>query len=220
MTLLIFDCDGVLVDSEILHAEIETELGRDLLGIDRDPRTHARLFTGRGLKSLFAAWEGECGHPLPPDIEEEMARRKSHAFTTRLAATPFVAEALDALSAFPRCVASGTPVETLTIALRATGLYDHFAPHLFSSAMVARGKPAPDVFLYAAAGMDAHPADCIVIEDSEHGVRAALAADMDVIGFVGGSHCGERHADTLRGAAHIIRDMRELPGAIARMRAM
>lgn len=219
MTLLIFDCDGVLVDSEILHQEVEAELGRQRLGIDRDPLTHGRLFTGKGLRNLLEAWEEESGRPLPPDLTDEMARRKRDAFTTRLKAIPFVAETLAELSGFPRCVASGTPVPTLHIALTSTGLYDHFAPHLFSSSMVARGKPAPDVFLYAAERMGTSPEDCIVIEDTEHGVEAALAARMKVIGFTGGSHCNDSHAETLRGADHVIGDMRELPAVLKRIGA-
>ena len=217
MTLLIFDCDGVLVDSEILHQEVEAELGREVLGIERDPLTHGRLFTGKGLQNLLAAWEAESGKPLPPGLEDEMARRKRDAFTTRLKAIPFVADALAKLSGFRRCVASGTPVQTLEIALKSTGLYDNFAPHLFSSTMVARGKPAPDVFLYAAEKMRAAPGDCIVIEDTEHGVQAALAAKMRVIGFTGGSHCDASHAEKLRGADGIISDMRELPGILKRI---
>lgn len=215
MTLLIFDCDGVLIDSEILHSEVESELGRELLGIDRDPLTHARLFAGKGLQNLLDSWAEESGTPLPPRVEEEMARRKREAFTTQLRAIPFVVETLENLTSFPRCVASGTPVPTLEVALKAAGLYDQFAPHLFSSAMVARGKPAPDVFLHAAAAMGAHPDSCVVIEDSEHGVRAALAARMRVIGFIGGSHCDAAQAEKLFGAHRIIGDMRELPSVLS-----
>lgn len=217
MTLLIFDCDGVLVDSEILHQEVEAELGREWLGIDRDPLTHGRLFTGKGLRNLLAAWEAESGSPLPPGLEEEMAQRKRDAFTTRLKAIPFVAAALATLTGFRRCVASGTPVPTLEIALKSTGLYDAFAPHLFSSSMVAQGKPAPDIFLYAAEKMGTEPDDCLVIEDSEHGVQAALAARMRVIGFTGGSHCDASHAQKLRGADYIISDMRKLSAVLKTM---
>lgn len=219
LTLLIFDCDGVLIDSEILHSEVESALGGELLGINRDPLTHAQLFAGKGLQNLLAVWAEESGRPLPPQIEAEMARRKRDVFTTQLKAIPYVAETLQALAHFPRCVASGTPVPTLEIALKATGLYDFFAPHLFSSDMVARGKPAPDVFLYAAKVMSTQPNNCVVIEDSEHGVRAALAAGMRVVGFAGGSHCDALHAEKLRGAEQIIKDMRALPDLLGKRRA-
>lgn len=214
MTLLIFDCDGVLVDSEILHQEVEAELGRNLLGIDRDPVAHGRLFTGKGLRNLLAAWEAESGEPLPTGIEEEIARRKQIAFTTRLKPFPFLTETLDILSSFQRCVASGTPEQTLTLSLQTTGLYDYFSPHLFSSTLVARGKPSPDIFLYAAKKMRVSPSDCIVIEDTEHGVDAALAAHMKVIGFTGGSHHDHSSAKRLHHSNHIIDDMRDLPGVI------
>ena len=215
LTLLIFDCDGVLVDSEILHAEIESAIGRDLLGLAYDPQAHARRFSGRGLQSVYSAWEEASGKPLPCDLDAEMSRRKAEAFSTRLQAMPHMAEVLAALAGIPCCVASGTPVPTLEIALRATGLLDYFAPHLFSSDMVERGKPAPDIFLYAATRMGASPDECIVIEDSAHGVQAALAAGMRVIGFVGGSHCDSTHADRLHGADPIIADIRALPAIVA-----
>lgn len=205
------------MDSEILHSEIETTLGRERLGIERDTLTHSRLFTGKGLRNLLAAWEDEWGKPLPADLEEEMARRKSEAFTTRLKAVPFVTEALQALADFPRCVASGTPLPTLELSLKSTGLYRYFAPNLFSSTLVQRGKPAPDIFLYAAERMGVHPADCVVIEDSEHGVRAAVSAQMRVIGFIGGSHCDAHHVDGLTGANCIIRDMRNLPAILEQL---
>jgi haloacid dehalogenase superfamily, subfamily IA, variant 3 with third motif having DD or ED/haloacid dehalogenase superfamily, subfamily IA, variant 1 with third motif having Dx(3-4)D or Dx(3-4)E len=217
LTLLIFDCDGVLVDSETLHQEVEAELGRTLLGIQRDSLTHGRLFIGKGLANLLISWEAEYGAPLPRGIEEEIARRKHVAFTERLKPVPFIVETLDNLSAFRRCVASGTPEQTLTIVLQATGLYGYFAPNLFSSATVARGKPAPDIFLYAAERMQTAPTECIVIEDTEHGVQAALAAHMKVIGFTGGSRYRHTDGHRLKYAHHVIDDMRSLPNTLLEM---
>jgi len=217
MTLLIFDCDGVLVDSEILHAQVECEIGKEVFGIELDPVTHNCHFTGGGLPPVYKFWQQESGKLLPPDIHEMMAQRKNEAFATRLQPIPHIHEALMELTAFPRCVASGTPSATLTVCLRATKLLDYFSPHLFTAEMVAHGKPAPDIFLYAASKMGFDPADCLVIEDSAHGVHAALAAGMKVIGFVGGSHCAPAHAEKLQGAASVISDMRALPATINRV---
>lgn len=214
MTLLIFDCDGVLVDSEILHAQVEAEVGKDLLGIDRDLWEHHRLFTGGGLKRVYDSWEKQIGKPLPFDLDEEMARRKEQAFTTKLTAMPYVAEALRELPGISRCVASGTPLPTLAVALRTAKLYEFFAPNLFSGDMVKRPKPAPDLFRFAAERMGAKPEDCLVIEDSVRGVEAAIAAHMPVIGFVGGSHYLSGEAAKLEGTIRNINDMRDLPALV------
>ena len=214
MTLLIFDCDGVLVDSEILHAQIESDIGREMLGIDRDLLTHHRRFSGGGLKNLYIAWEQELGRTLSPDVDQEMLRRKNGAFSTQLKAIPHVAEALSQLPQIQRCVASGSPLPTLEIALRTTDLYEYFAPNIFSSESVPRGKPAPDIFLFAAQQMGVDPKDCLVIEDSVHGVNAALAAHMKVVGFVGGGHCSPDYAEKLKAANRIIGNMDELPAVV------
>ena len=214
MTLLIFDCDGVLVDSEILHAQIESDIGREMLGIDRDFLTHHHRFSGGGLKNLYIAWEQELDRPLSPDVDKEMTHRKNEAFASQLKAIPYVAEALSKMPEIQRCVASGSPLPTLEIALRTTNLYEYFGSNIFSSESVPRGKPAPDIFLFAAQQMGVDPKDCLVIEDSVHGVNAALAAQMKVVGFVGGSHCLPEHAEKLRGANRIIADMRELPAVV------
>jgi beta-phosphoglucomutase-like phosphatase (HAD superfamily) len=118
------------------------------------------------------------------------------------------------LADFPRCVASGTPLPILRMSLRATNLQDQFGENLFTAEMVTRGKPAPDLFLYAAGEMGFAPEDCIVIEDSVPGVQAACAASMRVVAFTGGGHCLPGHAEKLAGAARIINDMRTLPETI------
>ncbi|MDD3370906.1 MAG: HAD hydrolase-like protein, partial [Alphaproteobacteria bacterium] len=159
MALLIFDCDGVLVDSEILHAQIEVDLGKELLGINRSLWQHHAIFSGTGMENVYNAWARECGKPLPPGLSDEMARRKNEAFEKMLKPIPHMADTLSELTDIPRCVASGTPLPTLEVELRSTGLFDFFAPNFFSSTSVARGKPAPDVFLYAAEKMGADPKD-------------------------------------------------------------
>ena len=127
---------------------------------------------------------------------------------------PIVGEAIAAIG-LPRCVASSGTPEKIRHGLTYAGLYDLLAPHIFSATQVKRGKPAPDLFLFAAEQMRAAPERCLVIEDSVPGVTGAVAAGMTVLGFHGGSHCRPGYGDTLRaaGAAATFDDMRELPGA-------
>jgi beta-phosphoglucomutase-like phosphatase (HAD superfamily) len=121
----------------------------------------------------------------------------------------------------PKCVASSGTPEKIRHGLSRAGLYDRLAPHIFSATQVARGKPAPDLFLFAAGQMQVSPARCLVIEDSVPGITGARAAGMTVLGFHGGSHCGPGHADTLlaAGAVMAFNDMRQLPDLIGRIEA-
>ena len=131
-------------------------------------------------------------------------------------AIPRIHETLDALWDIPRCIASGSGVVSLKHMLSLVGLYDHFAPHIFSSEMVPRGKPAPDLFLFAANKMGVEPKECLVLEDGLAGIQGAKAAGMRVFGFVGGSHCDEGHGARLKdeGAEIVFSDMRELPSLL------
>jgi HAD superfamily hydrolase (TIGR01509 family) len=133
---------------------------------------------------------------------------------------PGIEAVLDGLSS-RMCVASSSSPERLRHTLGLVDLYRRFDPHVFSATMVARGKPAPDLFLHAAAQMGADPAGCVVIEDSVPGVTAAVAAGMTAIGFVGGGHCGTGHADRLRsaGAALVVETMTELLPALTALRS-
>ncbi len=214
MTLIIFDCDGTLIDSEMLHAETETDLIRDKLGLHHDTSDHNRRFVGLGRHHLLSELEKEFGRALPDGFDEELTRRKREAFAQRLRPVPHILETLQQLADMPRCVASNELYETLLVSLQVTGLYDLFVPHIFSAQMVARGKPFPDLFLYAAQKMGAEPKDCVVVEDSAPGVQAALAAGMRVIGYLGGAHCYPGYAERLQGVEAIIDDMRELPRLI------
>jgi HAD superfamily hydrolase (TIGR01509 family) len=139
-------------------------------------------------------------------------------FRQSLAAIKGVAEVLDRLQ-LPVCVASSSTLEQIQRKLELTGLLGRFGEHLFSATMVARGKPAPDLFLYAAQRFATAPDRCLVIEDSPAGIDAALAAGMTAVGFCGGSHCGPEHGAGLksRGAMLVVADMRELAGAIAKL---
>jgi HAD superfamily hydrolase (TIGR01509 family) len=213
--LVVFDCDGVLVDSEPIfnraHADILSQCGYPITAQSVGDR-----FCGISDAEMLAAIEREWGQPLPPDYKERVARLIDAACVAALTSFPGLAEALDRLSA-RICVASSSTPERIRKSLGLVGLLDRFEPHIFSAVMVARGKPAPDLFLYAARALRTEPARCVVIEDSIPGVRAAVSAGMDVIGFCGGSHCPAGHGEVLRrhGAALAIANYRDLPPAIA-----
>jgi HAD superfamily hydrolase (TIGR01509 family) len=211
--LLIFDCDGVLVDSEPLSCALDAELLTQC-GVPYTAAEVARDFTGVSLKDQIARIEAERGVRLPDDFRERLNQALFARFETELKPVEGVRDAILALP-LPRCVASSSAPERIALSLRVTGLAYLF-DHVFSSTQVARGKPAPDLFLHAASRMNARPEDCLVIEDSTAGVQAAVAAGMRVIGFTGGGHCGPDHADKLRqaGATMIVARMAELPAAV------
>jgi HAD superfamily hydrolase (TIGR01509 family) len=212
--LLIFDCDGVLVDSEPLSCRIDAEVLTEC-GVPYTAEDVARDFTGVSIKDQITRIEMERGIRLPDDFTERLNRTLFKRFETDLKLIDGVRDAILSLP-FPRCVASSSIPERIALSLRITGLADLF-DNIFSSAQVARGKPAPDLFLHAASRMNAHPEECLVIEDSIAGVQAARAAGMRVIGFVGGSHCGPEHGEKLRraGAPIIIERMSDLSAAVS-----
>lgn len=213
--LVIFDCDGVLVDSEPIinraHAETLTACGYEI----SEEELLAR-FCGMSDAEMLGVIEREWGRALPSWYAPRVAAIIDHGYRHSLVAIPAIAEALDWLQ-LPICVASSSTPEQIRRKLELTGLLTRFGGNLFSATMVARGKPAPDLFLYAAGRVGAEPRRCLVIEDSPAGIEAALAADMTAIGFCGGSHCGPQHGMRLQaqGAALVIDDMRQLATAIA-----
>ncbi|MCF2521491.1 HAD family hydrolase [Bradyrhizobium sp. G127] len=213
--LVIFDCDGVLVDSEalacVVHAEVLTQHGYPISA----EQVHDR-FLGRSAREARLEVERELGRTLPDAYTAQLKATIDRVFDEKLQPIPYIADALAGLS--PRiCVASsGTPTR-IRRSLGTAGLLGHFTPHLFSAMQVDRGKPAPDLFLFAAAQMNTPPARCLVIEDSVPGVTAARAAGMTVLGFHGGSHCRPATSVALRaaGANATFNDMRALPDLIA-----
>ncbi len=213
--LVIFDCDGVLVDSEVIscraHAEVLSRHGYPIT----DEQVFQR-FLGRSTRQANLEIEAELGRSLPDEFHVQLQDTLFRWFEADLAAVPYIEEALD-LIAQPVCVASSGAPQRMRVSLGRTGLYDRFAPHIFSASQVDRGKPAPDLFLFAAAQMKTPPRRCVVIEDSLAGVTGAVAAGMTVLGFHGGSHCRPGYAETLRAAgAHMtFDDMRQLPALIA-----
>ena len=217
--LIIFDCDGVLVDSEVISCRAHAAtLNRHGYPITED-QVFDR-FLGRSMRQATLEVEAELGRSLPDDFHNQVYAEIFRSFAVSLEATPHIGEALAAITR-PVCVASSGPPEKISASLNRVGLYDRFAPHIFSAVQVKHGKPAPDLFLFAAEQMKVPPARCLVIEDSVSGIAAARAAGMTVLGYYGGSHCRPGHADTLRdaGAAAIFDDMRQLPEMIREIAA-
>jgi len=214
--LLIFDCDGVLVDSEVLSCRIDAEFLTEI-GIPYTTDEIARQFLGVSLKTMISRIEAERDCRLPDDFSERLNSILFARFETDLKPIEGVREAILSLP-YPRCVASSSVPERIALSLRVTGLSDLF-DDIFSSTQVPRGKPAPDLFLHAASSMKARPEDCVVIEDSVAGVQAALAAGMRVIGFAGGGHCGPDHTEKLRqaGAPVVIERMADLKSTVQDM---
>lgn len=186
--LIIFDCDGVLIDSEIISARMLVEALADL-GVQVDLAYVARHFLGRSYPTVMAQIRAEFGLDLPPQFEADYRERLLAAFATDLAIMPGVAQVVAELGV-PCCVATSSSPRRAEMSLRHVGLWETLGARTFTASRVANGKPAPDLFLLAAETMGVAPAHCLVIEDSLTGVRAALAAGMPVWRFIGGSHMG------------------------------
>ena len=213
--LLIFDCDGVLVDSEVVALE---ELSRIMAehGHPMDVAACRDAFLGKHNDDIARGIEAIVGRALPGEAAAMRARMLAR-LERELAAVPGTAQALARLDG-PRCVASSSDPERIRMTLRWAGLDGCFSDHIFSGLEVAHGKPAPDLFLHAARRMGFAPDACVVIEDSVAGVEAGVAAGMRVIGFTGGAHTDPRHAArlTAAGANCIVTHMRDLPEALGR----
>ena len=182
--LVIFDCDGVLVDSERISVRVDVAVLAQLGW----PMTEAEVverFMGRTEADMAAEIEAHLGRPLPANWEEPFRHLYREAFEAELKPVPGILEALDAIAG-PICVASSGTHERMRYTLGLTGLYPRFAGRIFSASEVARGKPAPDLFLHAASRMGVRPAACAVVEDSRYGVEAARGAGMRAFGYAGG----------------------------------
>lgn len=218
--LVIYDCDGTLIDTETLYGEVSLAachaLGLTSWTIDHYVDSIVGIPWSDGVKIIEAAH----GRALPADFEQRIEDAVALRLESELRALPGVREALEAIGG-RRCVASSTSLAPLRRNLAITGLIDLFDPHVFSASQVARGKPHPDVFLHAAAQMDVQAQACLVIEDSVPGVRAAIAAGMRVVGFTGVSHDKSRSAGRLAeaGALAVIDDFRQWPALVSQLRA-
>jgi HAD superfamily hydrolase (TIGR01509 family) len=194
--LVIFDCDGVLVDSEPLAAE-----------------AYERVYAKHGMSGVGADIIAQCigmkqadiivkireltGHQFPDHAHDDIWAETKRLFTEKLAETEGLRHFLEGLPV-ARCVASSSSLERIHHSLGITGLAPFFGEAIFSSSMVKRGKPAPDIFLHAAEKMGADPSRCIVIEDSPLGVEGAVAAGMTALGYTGGGHTYAGHGDRLK----------------------
>lgn len=208
--LVIFDCDGVLVDSEVIFARV---LGECLTDAKFPASAEEALLLGFGKnrETLTAAVEARYGRALPDGFFEAMRARSALVLERELKPIPGITQLLTALPT-ARCVASNGHLQRVRERLAMTGLLEFFDPHVFSAIQVPAGKPAPDLFLLAAHELRVDPAACTVVEDSTVGIAAAIAAEMPVIGFCGGSHCPEGHAAHLlaAGCAQVFTDMTDL----------
>ncbi|SDN79258.1 haloacid dehalogenase superfamily, subfamily IA, variant 3 with third motif having DD or ED [Methylobacterium phyllostachyos] len=214
--LVIFDCDGVLIDSEPLSLACLTT-GLNRIGVAIDLATVRARFTGTSMPSIMAHIARDYGVTAPDGFVETVKAETLALFDTELQAMRGVAEAVAALG-LPACVASSSDPVRLRHSLTLTGLLPLFGAHVFSSAQVKRGKPFPDLFLFAAERMGVPPGACLVVEDSVPGVTAARSAGMRVAGFTGGGHWGHDPAgsDLVRaGAARIFSDFSDLATIIA-----
>jgi FGGY-family pentulose kinase/HAD superfamily hydrolase (TIGR01509 family) len=218
--LVIFDCDGVLVDSEplamrVLLAAIEAQ------GIVVPASDAFRDYLGRSLAAISETLRDSHGMPLGEAALKSMRNDLFALYRKELRPSPWIIETLDQLDV-PFCVASSSGLERIRLSLEVTGLLPRFGDRIFSASMVERGKPAPDLFLHAAEQMGVAPAQCLVIEDSPAGIRAAQAAGMRVFAYFGGGHVEaaglEAEAASLLPDARL-KDMRALPGLIGLQQA-
>ncbi len=208
--LVIFDCDGVLVDSERLSVRLEVTLLAEL-GWQLTEAEIVERFVGRTDAYMRAEIERHIGRALPAAWDERAARRYRQAFATELTPVDGIVEALDRITA-QTCVASSGTHDKMRFTLGMTGLYPRFEGRIFSTTEVANGKPAPDLFLHAATQLGVDPGHCVVVEDSQYGVQAARAAGMRAFVYAGGLTPAER----LDGpGTTVFHDMRALPDLIA-----
>ncbi|WP_137156504.1 HAD family hydrolase [Rhizobium sp. FKL33] len=211
--LILFDCDGVLVDSEIIAAEVESKLLRDH-GFEITAEEMCIRFAGLDWKNILLTVEKEADLPLSASLIDKSEALLDRALSIRVKMIDGVRTALSRLTE-QRCICSNSSSKRLDMMLTKVGLKPYFEGHVYSAKDLGpdRTKPKPDIYLHGAKQFNADPARCLVIEDSVHGVHAARAAGMRVIGFTGGSHTYPTHADRLTdaGAETVISRMTELP---------
>jgi HAD superfamily hydrolase (TIGR01509 family) len=214
---IIFDCDGVLVDSEKLALGVELEVLAELgLTFERDD--YVLRFMGLSTDAFHAAIEEEARTRLGRSIVAEVrgSERLRQVMIEQLTEVPGALKVISALRQ-PKAIASSGSRAGLERKLKQTGLWAHFAPHVYSADHVANAKPAPDLFLHAAAALGAKPPDCLVLEDSVNGVIGARAAGMTVWGFLGGGHAHDGLGERLiaAGAARLVKDWPEAARLLA-----
>ena len=184
--LVIFDCDGVLVDSEVLSCQCLVEVLRDY-GVAISVEEVFERFLGRSSAALESYFVAHKGHALPADFHVRANTRLTEVFRQSLRLMPGVTAVLSGLD-LPFCLATSSDPQRIAMTLAVSGLNRFFVDRVFTASMVKNGKPAPDLFLLAAATMGVDPQRTLVIEDSVNGVLAGKSAGMTVWGFTGGSH--------------------------------
>ena len=207
--LIIFDCDGVLVDSEGLMNQVWVDALAEQ-GLMMTVEEAIFLFRGRKMAECVADVEARLGGKLPLNFVPDYRSRTAEVFRTDLKPIPFITEALDRIS-IPSCVASSGPTEKINLALEVTGLLPRFEGRLFSAYEVGVWKPDPGLFLHAAKMMEVPASECIVIEDSVPGVQAGIAAGMHVLGYAAVEHDVPLLASQ---GAHVFRSMQDLPAML------
>jgi HAD superfamily hydrolase (TIGR01509 family) len=205
--LVIFDCDGVLVDSDRISLRIQAER-ISALGLKMSYEDCVRDFLGLGMPATLRILAERLGRPIPEGWEAELDAAVREGFRRELTPVPGIVEALDEIE-LPTCVASSGSHQKMRLTLGLTGLWDRFAGRIFSADEVQRGKPDPDLFLHAASRMSTPPKRCIVVEDSPFGIAAAKTAGMAALGFT-----ATTPAARLDGADAVFTAMEELPGLV------
>ena len=194
---VIFDCDGVLVDSVGLAGEVLAEYLRDL-GFQVTRQEATRRFGSGKMADYVARFERDTGKRLPDKFEQELRSRRDETFRERLRPVAGAVELVRSLGV-PSCVASNGPMAQIELSLRIVGLHEHFAGRIFSAYSLRAWKPDPRLFLHAGRALGVNPADCAVIEDSELGILAGLEAGMQVFAFLpGGKESAHAGVHTLR----------------------
>ena len=214
---ILFDCDGVLVDSEVIALRVELEMLAEQ-GLTFDRADYAARFMGLSTDAYHAAIDVEARARLGRPVSESI-RQSDRLRAVMVAELTQVDGAADAVAglALPKAIASSGSMDGLERKLKRTGLWSLFDPHIYGADHVANAKPAPDLFLHAAAALGVAPADCLVIEDSIHGVTAAGAAGMRVWGFLGGGHADDALGArlTAAGAERLVQDWPDAAAALA-----
>ncbi|BCH65203.1 HAD-IA family hydrolase [Agrobacterium vitis] len=217
--LTLFDCDGVLVDSEIIAAKVESKLLTEA-GYPISVEEMGERFSGMTWKNILMTIEKEVDIPLSASLIDKSEALLDQRLAREVKLVEGVTYALSRLQG-PRCICSNSSSQRLDMMLTKVGLKEFFAPHVYSAKDLGadRVKPKPDIYLHGAAQFNVKPQNCVVVEDSVHGIHAARAAGMRVIGFTGASHTYPSHADRLTeaGAETVIARMMDLPAVIAAM---
>lgn len=208
--LVIFDCDGVLLDSEIIACRADAKAYTEL-GFSISTEEVSRRFAGMPDEAVDAILANEVGKPLPDGFRDKIKREVIKKYRTELQAIPGAKDLLTSLST-KKCIASSAAPAKLALGLVETELYELVYPNIFSTSLVENGKPHPDIFLYASQNLNTRPDQCIVVEDSVAGVTAAKSAGMACVGFDGGFHCGYGHRERLieAGADHVCNTMESI----------